>query len=183
MKEYKQIDLDERKKLYVMVKNGVPMKEIAQELKRAKSSLCLELKRNTKDPSIGYLPDEADIMAKERKAKHGCKMNRHPELKAVVVEQLKDGWSPEVIAGRFRQESSPLGISHEAIYQFIYSNEGKENGLYKYLLKARPRRGLIYGRKPRSSTIPDRTSIHDRPEHIASREEFGHCEGDLTFFY
>ena len=53
--------------------------------------------------------------------------------------------------------------------------------MFKYLLRARPRRGLVGGRKPRS-TIPERVSIHDHPAHIATREEFGHLEGDLTFF-
>lgn len=182
MKEYNQIGLEERKKLYVMKKNGVSVKEIAQELKRDKSALYRELKRNTKDATIGYLPDEADKMAKERKAKHGCKVDRHPELKTTIIEQLKDGWSPEVIAGRTRRNSSPFWVSHETIYQYVYSDEGKELGLFKHLLKARPRRGMLYGRKPRASTIPERTSIHDRPEHIATRVEFGHLEGDLTFF-
>jgi IS30 family transposase len=99
----------------------------------------------------------------------------------MVTEQLKDGWSPEVIAGRQKQQASPFWVCHETIYQFIYGNEGKDHGLFKYLLRARPRRGLVGGRKPRSA-IPERVSIHDRPAHIATREEFGHLEGDLTFF-
>lgn len=182
MKEYKQMDLDERKKLYVMQKNGITVKQIAQTLRRDKSTLYRELERNTKDCSIGYLPDEANDLAKDRKAQHGLKVNRYPAIKDIIIGQLKDGWSPEVIAGRDRRGASPFGISHEAIYQFIYSNEGKAHGLFKYLLKARPRRGMIYGRKPRTSLIPNRISIHDRPGHIATRKEFGHLEGDLTFF-
>ena len=59
--------------------------------------------------------------------------------------------------------------------------KGRALGLFKYLLRARPRRGLVGGRKPRSA-IPERVSIHDRPTHVATREEFGHLEGDLTFF-
>ena len=37
MKEYTQLKLDERKKLYVMKKEGNPMAGIAQELNRDKS--------------------------------------------------------------------------------------------------------------------------------------------------
>jgi IS30 family transposase len=182
MKEYTQLKLDERKKLYVMKKEGIPVTEIAQELNRDKSSLYRELARNTADPVVGYLPDEANNLARERKAKLAPKLDRHPEVKAVVIKQLKDGWSPEVIAGRGKFEHSPFRISHEAIYQFIYGNEGQWLGLYKFLLRARPRRGLVHGRKPQKAKIPDRVSIHDRPAHIATREEFGHLEGDLTFF-
>jgi IS30 family transposase len=182
MKEYTHLKLDERKKLYVRKKEGKPMAEIARELKRDKSSLYRELARNTADSVVGYLPDEASNLAEERKAILIPKLDRQPEAKAVVIEQLKDGWSPEVIAGRGRLETSPFRISHEAIYQFIYGNEGQQLGLFKFLLRARPKRGLVYGRKSQKAKIPDRVSIHDRPAHIATREEFGHHEGDLTFF-
>ena len=182
MKEYTQLNLDERKKLYVMKKEGTPVAEIAQELNRDKSSLYRELARNTADPMVGYLPDEANKLAKERKAKLTPKLEGKPELKATVIEQLIDGWSPEVISGRGKLESSLFRISHEAIYQFIYSSEGQSLGLYKFLLRARPKRGLVHGRKSQKAKIPDRVSIHDRPAHIANREEFGHFEGDLTFF-
>ena len=183
MKEYTHLKLDERKKLYVKKKEGMPMTEIARELKRDKSSLYRELARNTADSVVGYLPDEANNLAEERKAILIPKLDRQPESKVVVIEQLKDGWSPEVIAGRAKHEASPFGISHEAIYQFIYGNEGQRLGLYKFLLRARPKRGLVHGRKAaQKAKIPDRVSIHDRPAHVATREEFGHLEGDLTFF-
>lgn len=182
MQEYTQLKLDERKKLYVMKKEGIPVGKIAQALNRHKSSLYRELGRNTLDPIVGYLPDEANILAQERKSKLARKLDRQPELKATVIEQLEDGWSPEIIAGRGNRESSLFRISHEAIYQFIYGNEGQRLGLYKFLLRARPKRGLVHGRKSQKAKIPDRVSIHDRPAHIETREEFGHLEGDLTFF-
>ncbi len=182
MKEYTHLKLDERKKLYMRKKEGIPMAEIAQELKRDKSSLYRELARNTADSLVGYLPDEANKLAENRKAILIPKLDRQPEAKAVVIEQLKDGWSPEVIAGRGKLASSLFRVSHETIYQFIYGNEGQGLGLYKFLLRARPRRGLVHGRKAQKAKIPDRVSIHDRPAHIATREEFGHLEGDLTFF-
>ena len=182
MKEYTHLKLDERKKLYVMKKDGEPMTKIAKELKRHKSTLYHELERNTLDAKIGYLPDEANNLAKERKAVLIPKLDRQPEAKAVVIAQLKDGWSPEVIAGRAKRETSLFRVSHEAIYQFIYGNEGQRLGLYKFLLRARPKRGLVHGRKTQKAKIPDRVPIHDRPAHVATREEFGHLEGDLTFF-
>ncbi len=181
MREYNQLSLDDRRELYVMLKNGEGVNTIARALCRSGSTISKELKRNTVNERIGYLPDEAHRMALERKAKHGLKINRHPELKSMVIEQLRDGWSPEVIAGRMRLKKSPFWVSHEAIYQFVYGDEGRKFGLFKHLLRARPRRGMVGGRRPRSA-IPERVSIHDRPAHIATREEFGHLEGDLTFF-
>jgi IS30 family transposase len=182
MKEYTHLNLEERKKLYVMKRDKKSMSEIAIELGRAKSSLYRELARNAADSEIGYLPDEANNMAKERKAKLVPKLEKQPEFKKVIIEQLKDGWSPEVIAGRGKLEAFPFMVSHETIYQFIYGIEGQKLKLYKFLLRAKSKRGLLHGRKPQKSKIPDRISIHDRPKQIATREEFGHMEGDLTFF-
>jgi len=182
MKEYTHFNLDERKKLYVMKKDKKTMAKIAKELNRNRSTLYRELARNTADFLVGYLPDEANNIATNRKFKLTPKLVRYPSLKNIVIEQLKDGWSPEIIAGRGKLEASPFRLSHETIYQFIYSNEGKDLGLYKFLLRAKSKRGFIYGRKTQKAKIPDRVSIHDRPAHIATREEFGHLEGDLTFF-
>ena len=108
MKEYKQLSLEERKELYVMLKNGYGVNAMAKSLGRSGSTITHELRRNTVDERIGYLPDEAHSLSIERKAKHGLKINRRPELKTMVIEQLKDGWSPEVIAGRQKQQASPL---------------------------------------------------------------------------
>jgi hypothetical protein len=53
-----------------------------------------------------------------------------------VLGRLKTGWSPEQIAGRLKVEPfAPLGISHETIYQFIYSKDGREKELGKLLVR------------------------------------------------
>jgi IS30 family transposase len=181
MGEYTHLSLEERKELFLGLKNENPVVQIAKKLSRHKSTIYRERKRNMASKELGYLPETADRMAKERIAKHGLKINRFPAVKEAVIGQLKDGWSPEIIAGRMKQTSSPFWVSQETIYQFIYSNEGKEFGLFKYLLKARPKRGKLRGRKIKKSIIPERVSIHDRPANISTREEFGHLEGDLTF--
>ncbi len=49
------------------------------------------------------------------------------------------------------------------------------------MLSRKPKRGKIGGRKIRKSTIPGRISIHERPDTINERGEFGHLEGDLMF--
>lgn len=68
-----------------------------------------------------------------------------------------------------------LTISHEAIYQFVYE---VEPWLYHKLRYKRPNRQKHFSRKARKFTIPDKTSIHERPEEINKREEVGHFESD-----
>jgi transposase, IS30 family len=180
MSGYRQFSLEERGRLFVMKQKGWKVGRIAKELGRPKSTIYRELARNS-DDLLGYLPDTAHKKADARKAKHGTKINRYPELKMLVIEGLQKRWSPEMIAGRLKRQKSPLYVCAEAIYQFIYSKEGMDLKLHLFLIRARPRRGLKGGRKPRS-IIPNRVSIHDRPAHIATKEEFGHRDGDLTFF-
>lgn len=181
MREYRQMSLEERKELYVMRKDKAKITAIAKNLNRHKSTIYRDLKRNTVDQRIGYLPDTADLEAKKRKARHKAKISRCATLKEAVITQLKLGWSPEAIAGRMKLQSTLLRSSHETIYQFVYSDEGKRLGLFQYLLRGQEKRRAMHERKIRKSTIPERVSVHDRPAAINTREEFGHLEGDLTF--
>lgn len=163
-----------------MKKDGAGVNKIAQELGRAKSTISRELKRNICDQVTGYLPDTAHNLSLQRKAPLKPKLERDQELQDLVVVQLKTGWSPEVIAGRMKQDGASMRVSHETIYAFIYGLIGQKNQLYKCLLRARSKRGKLVARRPRS-VIPERVSIHDRPAVIETRQEFGHWEGDLTF--
>ena len=116
MREYKQMDLKERKELNLMTKNGTRIKEIATQLGRDKSTIYRELRRNTVDVRIGYSAFEADNEAKLRKAKKVPILVKKEILKKKVIEKLKKGWSPEVISGRMRQQEHSDRVSHETIY-------------------------------------------------------------------
>jgi IS30 family transposase len=52
--------------------------------------------------------------------------------------------------------------------------------LYPHLFKAKDKRTTKQGRKPRKILIPNRISMHDRPEAATNRSEIGHWEGDLV---
>jgi len=180
--KYTQLNLKEREEIYRYKKDGKAKIWIAKKLEKSYSTIRRELKRNTIDDNLGYLPDRANKAARERRLSKGLKIESNPELKRYIIEKLRAGWSPEAIAGRTKKESSiSFQVSHETIYNFVYSEEGKKLGLYYLLMRKKPRRGKIYGRKQRKSIIPNRTSIHDRPKEIDKRIDVGHLEGDLTF--
>jgi transposase, IS30 family len=73
-------------------------------------------------------------------------------------------------------------VSHETIYQFVYSPEGRALALHRHLLRARRLRRRRFGRKPRSPKIPQARTIGQRPAAIGQRREPGHWEGDLLIF-
>ena len=180
MSLYKHLSFDDRQKIYLLRAEGISLRKICSLIGRAPSTVSRELKRNSS--KIGYLPDTAHNNALKRKNKLSNKINKYPELKAFIVDKLVNHkWSPEIIAARVKMEGFQVSISHESIYKFIYSIEGQLARLYKCLMYQRPKRQIHFSRKHRVP-IPEQYHINMRPEMINKRQEFGHFEGDLTFF-
>ncbi len=146
-------------------------------LDRSPSTVSREIRRNS--DHIGYLyAGEAHMMAQARRNKNVPKLSKNKQLQSYVISRLKERWSPEMIAGRWKLETGE-GISKEAIYQWIYSVDGESLGLRKLLVRARKKRGIK--RKVARSNIKDRVSVHTRPQCINDRLELGHYECDLIF--
>jgi len=182
MTKYTQLSQEEREKLFIMRKQGATYRNIAITMNRDHSALVREYNRNIKSVELSYLPDSAHQLALERKARHGKKIDRYPKLKEDIIKLMReDRYSPEIIAGRLKEQGEKIRVSHETIYQFIYSQEGIKQQLYKLLMRSRPKRNQYYGRKTRSNYgIPERVSISERP--ALNPKEFGNFEADLTFF-
>ncbi len=183
MTEYTQLSQEEREKLFLLKKQDLSLRTIGKIMHRSHSTLSRELNRNSCEiKSLGYLPDRAHQFASFRKAKLGLKIDRYPWLKQEIIKLMQeDRYSPEIIAGRLKQQGSNVTISAETIYQFIYSQEGIKQQLYKLLMRSRPKRNQCYGRRTRSNYgIPERISISERP--ALNPQEFGNFEADLTFF-
>ncbi len=108
---------------------------------------------------------------------------RHPQLRDLVIEQLKALWSPEQIAGRLLADGvSAVRVCTETIYRFIYGKEDQALELYQHLAEGRRKRRPRGSRKPRDGTFPAACRISQRPDFIGDRSQFGHWEGDLLIF-
>jgi len=183
---YRHLDLDERRPLFRRVEARRPVGEIAAQLGRHPSTIHRELGRNRLrdgDRSFcGYFPLTAQDLARRRRQR-GRKLAADEALRAHVTERLKAGWSPQQIAGRLRREADggPT-VCHETIDRHVDGPEGREDGLYRHLPKARRRRGSRYGRRPRSTPIPRERWIENRPVEVEDRDSFGHGEADLLIF-
>ena len=180
MERYKQLSMEERQKIYEMKQSGTSRYQIARALGRSRSTIGRELKRNQAPYGDYYWPDTAQSLAFKRKKKQ-FRLERDLPLQEFVVDHLCSlGWSPEQIAGylKHRQKALPA-ISHESIYAWIYSSERKEDKLWQHLPRHKKKRGLRKSRGTGIYTIPQRTSIHDRPAVVMEKQEDGHWEGDL----
>src|SRR4051812_31210778 len=183
---YRQLDLDARRTLFRLTEARRPIGEIAERLGRHPSTIYRELGRNRfRDGDrgfCGYFPLNARDLARRRRQRRR-KLAADEGLRAHVTERLKAGWSPQQIAGRLRHEADrgPT-VCHETIYRHVYGPEGREDGLYRHLPKARRRRGSRYGRRPRGASIPRERWIENRPAEVGDRQTFGHWEADLLIF-
>ncbi|WP_457579671.1 hypothetical protein [Ensifer adhaerens] len=69
------------------------------------------------------------------------KLVRHPQLRELVIEQLKTPWSPEQIAGRLLADGvSAVRVCSETIYRFIYGKEDQALELHQHLAEGRSKR-------------------------------------------
>ncbi len=99
-----------------------------------------------------------------------------------TIERIKDGWTPEQIAGRLRYETALVRVCQETIYRFVYSKEGMKKDLWWYLPEHRRKRRPRKGRTPKKPKINPELGIANRPVIIGDRVQFGHWESDLMLF-
>lgn len=127
-----ELDLRERRTIEDMLNAKMPVSKIAAALGRHRSSVYREIKRNRfEDRELpylnGYYGVNAQRTAEARRARRR-KLVRLADLRKAVISQLKEGWSPEQIAGRLGFEGQPVRVSYETIYAYIYGPDGVSCG-------------------------------------------------------
>ena len=180
---YTHLTPEERDEIAVLHAQGISLNSIAVQLRRSVSTISREKERNGSPIYDLYHAHHAQQRAAERKSN----AHRRPRLKDItirryVTRKVKQGWSPEQITGRLSVDYPRLSISHEAIYQYLYDRDVRQQeDLVPYLARAHRRRQCKGHRHThRSSHIPHRISINDRPQHILNRKQFGHWETDAV---
>jgi len=179
IKKFKHLTIEDRDLIAVMRSQGKSLHEIALKLNRSPSTISRELKRNA--PPI-YTDYYLAHKAHERAIKRNRESHRRSRLKSPVIRQyvlskIQIGWSPELIAGRLALQKPSLQISHEAIYQWIYT---EAENLIPFLARGRKRYRRRYQRKKKSLRIPKRKGIELRPKHVEKRRKAGHWETDTA---
>lgn len=178
-----ELMLYDRQRLQYWLRTRKSLREIAGYIRKDHTVVSREIRRNGGDRKR-YRADVAQALAdKRRHRKRRGKLDKHPELKAYVVNRLKDDWSPEEISGWLKeQHSGGETISYESIYQYIYNRAEKWQKLYLHLPQRRPRRRRWGSRKPRKMPIPQRISIRFRPTVVNERQRYGDWESDNLEF-
>ena len=59
-----------------------------------------------------------------------------------------------------------MRVSHETIYAYVYSAEGRSEQLARHLPSRRKKRLPRYARRPKGQVFPLDRSIHQRPDDV-----------------
>ena len=185
MKKQKKLTAVERDQIALLHTREISNSKIARRLGREVSTIGRELKRNRWGES--YIAIHAQNQARERaiRVAHSKQPLKNSDVYDYVTEHLRDGWSPDQIAGRIKREhpdDSHWWITAETIYRWIYQPEQvkRDDPWYEYLRRKQKKRKKCKGRREHRAHIPDRVSIHERPEEINNRTIFAHWEGDTV---
>lgn len=178
-KRYSQLQLVDRERIGIYQAEGLSIREIAKRLGRSHTTISREIRRNNNVILMmsGYIGNCAHDASKKRKSLANSRLRlKSEEAQSYVKAKLALGWSPEQIANVIFKEMPEFGVSHEAIYQYIYADY--REGIC-FLARKHKKRHLKYQlRKNKCSNIPNRVSILERPNYINERKTFGHWERD-----
>src|SRR6266851_2003251 len=179
------LTLAEREDISRGIASGLSIREIANGLQRAVSTVSREVVRHGGRPQ--YRASEADHQAWESALRPKvCLLAIHVKLQKIVASKLILDWSPEQISGWLKiryPEDESMRVSHETIYRslFIQARGVLKQELIQHLRTKRRIRRSRHSRVSghRSGQIVDAISIRERPAEIEDRAIPGHWEGDL----
>ena len=170
---YTQLTREQRYQIYALMKAGHNQTRIAILVGCHKSTISRELRRNCGQK--GYRPYQADELAFDRQC-DAYRARIAGQTWQQVERLLRQDWSPEQIAGRLKLEKQPT-VSHECIYLYVYADKRRGGTLHRHLRSQKKQRKRYSG-YIRRGQIPNRTSIEQRPQIVASKRRFGDWEAD-----
>jgi transposase, IS30 family len=175
-KKWKHFSVYERTKIECWLKLKQSVREIARQLKRSPGSVSREINKNKTNR---YRPENAHEKALKNRSKRGKRNLLKNEFIKDYVEicLTEENRTPESISLRIEIDT-PFSISHEAIYQYIYSKDADKN-LRKYLpFRHRQRHRKGYRKVQKLERLNSLPSIELRPKIVDERVEIGHFEDD-----
>ena len=148
MRDDTQLTQEERYQIEVLLKMGHHQSEIAVVLKRHKSTISREVRRNR--GLRGYRPKQAQHLAlarRETKAKPRIATGTWEWVESLLREE----WSPEQVSGWLSIEQG-LHVSHEWIYQYVYADKRRGGDLHARL-RCQKKHRKRYGSNERRGQI------------------------------
>ena len=152
---------------------------IAGELKRHRSTIYREVRRNAAKHDGAYRPMFAVEKASGRRRRSRRNRRYGPEHFAVIERLLREDFSPQQVVGRLRLEGVQI-MSHETIYLHIWADRAHGGTLWRHLRGARKLKRKRYGRHDSRGRLAGKRMITERPAIVERRARLGDWEIDTV---
>lgn len=169
---------EQRYIIQVLKQQNYTQSYIATQINKDKSVVCRELQRNSDQRNGEYKAKLATKKCADRHQKKNKKIRFTSTIKGYVETKIKEDLSPEQIYGRAKLEGIPC-VSHERIYQYIWSDKTDKGELYKHLRTQGKRYRKRGASKDKRGKIVGRIGIECREVVVEEKQRFGDLELDL----
>jgi IS30 family transposase len=161
--KFRHLTESDRDRIHALYMHGHSQRDIAGVLDVDPGTISRELNRYGKR-TWRYNAVKAQIDAEEKRARSkrpGMKVEDHPELKRYIIKELMHPRSPDEIAGRLKRLKVTPRVGKNAIYKWLYSEDGKPYCRYLCTRRSKVKRHRGLSKKV---IIPDRIPLHRRPK-------------------
>lgn len=168
----------ERHEIAILLEKKYSLRAIARTLARSVSTISDEIKRNVVSGVYNSKKAIHKAYTRRKYAKYqGMKIVEHEGLRTRVEALLREGRSPESIAGRITYKEKNLPhISGDSIERFLKSVHGRKLESERNKKKTRRKRR---NRRKKVTQLKNRRFIEERPVIINQRGRVGDLEGDF----
>lgn len=175
-----------RDQLEALHRAGLCQEQISKLLGCSQSTISREFQRSSPPLRRRYDASKADERATERRQRsYHSRLHWYddPLVLQHVIDELRDGKSPDQIAGRMKR-LSPWHRSHaigrQAIYDYIWKNKEEGGCLHLHLTYQGKQHKWFGLQKSTREQIPNRRDISERPRIVDKKERCGDWESDLV---
>lgn len=149
---------------------------IAKELKRDKSTISREIRRNSGMKGYRYKQAHQFCVLRKTNAKKHIRLT--VSIQRLIEKKLRVRWSPDQISNWMKLNNFG-SISHETIYRMIAVDKELGGSLYTFLRHSNKKRKKTYASgKTKKGSIKNRISINERPKMVDKQIRIGDFEGD-----
>jgi len=174
--EYKQLTIEQRYHIQILKEEGKKNKDIALRIGYSEPTISREFRRNS--GKFGYRAKQAQIKAGRRRQQAAKAIKMTTTTVALLEDYIRFDLSPEQASETLALKHG-IFISHERIYQHIWTDKRNGGDLWQHLRHSRKKRRQ-YGSKDKRGQIANRVSIDERPAVVAEKSRLGDWEIDTV---
>lgn len=177
MRSYRHLELSDRFVIFRMINAKISSLKIATALGRDPATVSREIHRN--GGRSDYDPKRAQQLYQGRRPATGVTDKFHEDIFVHVKAKLKEGHSPDAIAGRLSlHKDAKWHVSHQTIYNWIHRGALGEP-MQKFLLFGK--RGYKKGVNPPETLLNQaKKRVDEMPKWAINPKNSGNWEGDTV---